>query len=89
MKNYILIYDDCCFYEIVTICYYLKFTNNNIVFCSLNGEKITCTEGTTIEANRALSDIKIEDVLSFILPDEEEAEHTMYFGESVDSYHLK
>lgn len=51
--------------------------------------KITCTEGTTIEANRALSDIKIEDVLSFILPDEEEAEHTMYFGESVDSYRLK
>ena len=32
---------------------------------------------------------KIEDVLSFILPDEEEAEHTMYFGESVDSYRLK
>lgn len=49
MKNYILIYDDCCFYEIVTICYYLKFTNNNIVFCSLNGEKLHVRKGLLLK----------------------------------------
>lgn len=68
MKNYFLIFEDCCFYEIVILSYFFKCTDRVVEFCSINGKNITCMEGFTVEANIALENINVNNVESFILP---------------------
>lgn len=68
MKDIVLLYDDCCIYEIVILNYFLKATESSLVFCSLNGQKITATEGYSILPDAALPDIDLSDVRSFIVP---------------------
>lgn len=68
MKNYVLIFDDCCFYEIVILCYFLKYTKQEVVFCSMDGKKITCMEGFTVDAEIPLHEVEAEDIKAFIIP---------------------
>ena len=53
MKNVFLVYDDCCFYEIVILNYFMKFTGQDVVICSLNGSAITCIEGYSVNVDMA------------------------------------
>ena len=54
MKNVFLVYDDCCFYEIVILNYFMKFTGQDVVICSLNGSAITCIEGYSVNVDLSL-----------------------------------
>ena len=68
MKNVFLVYDDCCFYEIVILNYFMKFTGQDVVICSLNGSAITCMEGYSVNVDMALKDVEIDNIKSFIIP---------------------
>ncbi len=68
MKDIVLLYDDCCIYEIVILNYFLRATGSSLVFCSPDGRKITATEGYSILPDAALPDIDLSDVRSFIVP---------------------
>ena len=68
MKDIVLLYNDCCIYEIVILNYFLKITGSDLVFCSLDGEKITATEGYSIQPDAALKNIDLSEVRSFIVP---------------------
>lgn len=67
MKNIFLVYDDCCFYEIVALSYFLKFSGEEALLCSLNGEAITCMEGYSVNVDIALKCIKKEQIKSLII----------------------
>jgi hypothetical protein len=54
MKDIILLYDDCCIYEIVILNYFLKFTNSEMLFCSVDGQAIQAMEGYSIKCNISL-----------------------------------
>ena len=62
MKNVFLVYDDCCFYEIVILNYFMKFTGQDVVICSLNGSAITCMEGYSVNVDMALKDVEIDNI---------------------------
>ena len=68
MKNVFLVYDDCCFYEIVILNYFMKFTGQDVVICSLNGSAITCMEGYSVNVDMALKDVEIDNIKSLIIP---------------------
>lgn len=68
MKNVFLVYDDCCFYEIVILNYFMKFTGQDVVICSLNGSAITCIEGYSVNVDMALKDVEIDNIKSLIIP---------------------
>lgn len=68
MKDVFLIYDKCCFYEIVILNYFMNFTNCDMIFCSLDGKKIRAIEGYSVNADMALKDIEKEQIRSFIVP---------------------
>ena len=60
MKNVFLVYDDCCFYEIVILNYFMKFTGQDVVICSLNGY--------SVNVDMALKDVEIDNIKSLIIP---------------------
>lgn len=68
MKDIVLLYDDCCIYEIVILNYFLKVTESDLVFCSLDGNMVKATEGYSIQPDTKLEDIDLSDVKSFIVP---------------------
>lgn len=62
MKNIFLVYDNCCFFEIVILSYFMKFTGQETVLCSLDGKAINCMEGYLVNVDTALKDIDINNV---------------------------
>lgn len=62
MKNIFLVYNNCCFYEIVILSYFMKFTGQEVVFCSVNGKEINCMEGYSVNVDMELKDVNIDDV---------------------------
>lgn len=68
MKDIILLYDDCCLYEIVILTYFLKVTESDLAYCSPDGRKITAMEGYAILPDMALADVDLSGVRSFIVP---------------------
>lgn len=68
MKDIILLFNTACIYEIVISNYFLKFTNSNMVFCSLNGTSITSMEGYSIDVNMKFSEIDMNEIRSIIIP---------------------
>ncbi|MGN0298001.1 MAG: DJ-1/PfpI family protein [Lachnospiraceae bacterium] len=68
MKNIILLYDHCCIYEIVILNYFLNFTNQEVVFCSIEGNEIYSMEGYSIKVDMSIRDIDFSNIRSFILP---------------------
>ena len=77
MTNYILIYDDCCFYEIVLLGYFMRYSNMGEQPCSYcmavpaedpHRDTIRTAEGFRVQADTYLEDIDPEEVTSFIIP---------------------
>ncbi len=65
--NYFIIYEDCCFYEIVILNYFIKFTNQEMSFCTPNGIGITCMEGFRVAADLSIEEVKLSNAKSIIL----------------------
>ena len=66
MTNYILIYDDCCFYEIVLLGYFMRYSNMGEQPCSYcmavpaegpHRDTIRTAEGFRVQADTYLEDI--------------------------------
>ena len=57
-----------CIYEIVILNYFLKFTGSEVVFCSIDGRRITSMEGYSINVNAKLPDINAGEIRSIIIP---------------------
>ncbi len=71
MNNYFLIYDDCCFYEIVLLGYFLRYSSSGeqpMFYCSKGGRDINTAEGFTVKADIAVEDIAPEEVRALIIP---------------------
>lgn len=68
MKDVFLVYDKCCFYEIVILNYYMSFSNCDMVFCSLDGNPIKAMEGFSVNVDMSLKDLDKEQIRSFIVP---------------------
>lgn len=68
MKDVFLLYNTSCFYEIVILNYFMSVTNCDMIFCSLDGGAIKATEGFSVNVDRALIDLDIEQIRSFIIP---------------------
>lgn len=67
MKNIFLVYDNCCFYEIVILNYFMKFTEQEVLLCSIDGEAVNCMEGYSVNTDISLDDIDINDVRSLTI----------------------
>lgn len=68
MKDVFLVYDGCCFYEIVILSYFMNFSHCDMVFCSLDGKPIKAMEGFSVNADMSLRDVEMEQIRSFIIP---------------------
>lgn len=71
MTNYFLIYDDCCFYEIVLLGYFLKYSEREeqkISYCAADDREIRTTEGFLVKPDITLNRIPVEEVQSFVIP---------------------
>lgn len=71
MTNYFLIYDDCCFYEIVLLGYFLKYSEQeiqNVKYCAAENREIRTTEGFLVTPDVSFNDIPAEDVRALIIP---------------------
>lgn len=68
MKDIVLLYDDCCIFEIVILNYFLKTTGSKLIFCSLHGKTVRASEGYSLNADVPLEEVDWSDVRSFIVP---------------------
>ena len=68
MKDIVLLYDNCCIYEIVILNYFLKFTDGDILFCSVDGDTVRAAEGYSINPELPLKEIDLSQVRSVIVP---------------------
>ena len=86
MKDVFLIYNKCCFYEIVILNYFMNFSHCDMVFCSLDGKPVRAMEGFTVQADLALRDLDRAQIRSFVLsggniPEIDKAEVHAYLQE--------
>ena len=68
MKDVFIIYNTCCFYEIVILNYFMSCTDCDVLLCSPDGKSIRTTEGYSVNADMALGDVDREQIRSFIIP---------------------
>lgn len=68
MKNIFLVYNNCCFYEIVILSYFMKFSQQETILCSLDGKGIKCMEGYSVNVDMALKDVDINEVRCMTIP---------------------
>lgn len=68
MKDVILLYKDCCIYEIVNTCYYLKYSGADVIFAALDTKPVKTMEGFSINADCLLNEIDLSGVRSLIIP---------------------
>lgn len=68
MKDVFLIYQKCCFYEIVILNYFMSFSHCDMVFCSIDGKPIRAMEGFSVNADLALHDLDREQIRSIVVP---------------------
>ena len=68
MKDVFLIYDGCCFYEIVTLGYFLRFSGSSPLFCAPEGRPVKAMEGFAVQPDVSLEALDKERIRSFILP---------------------
>lgn len=68
MKDVFLVYDKCCFYEIVILSYFMSFSHCDMAFCSLDGKPIRAMEGFSVNADMSLNDLCKEQIRSLALP---------------------
>ncbi len=67
MKDVFLVYDNSCFYEIVVLNYFLKFTGSDMVLCSLDGKAVKTMEGYSVNVDMAFDDVDWNSVRSFVV----------------------
>ena len=68
MKDVFLIYDGCCFYEIVTLGYFMRFSACDLVFCAPEGKPVRAMEGFMVQPDLSLGELNREQIRSLILP---------------------
>ncbi len=68
MINYFIIYDECCFYEMVILSYFMNYTKQDMKFCTLNGKSIKCAEGFCVDSDHSIDEIDVTKARSIILP---------------------
>lgn len=68
MMNYFIIYEECCFYEIVILNYFMNYSKQEMRFCTPNGKIIKCMEGFRVESDLSIKEIDISKARSIILP---------------------
>lgn len=68
MKTVVLLYNTSCIYEIVILNYFLKFTNKNVEFVSVDGKGITSMEGYSLNVNGKLSEVDASNVELMVVP---------------------
>lgn len=68
MKDVFIIYNTCCFYEIVILNYFMSCTGCDVILCSPDGKPIRTAEGYSVNADMALTDMETEQTRSFIIP---------------------
>ena len=68
MKDVFLVYDRCCFYEIVILSYFLNYSHCNLVFCSPDGKPVRAMEGFSVHVDASLEDLDKAQIRSFIVP---------------------
>lgn len=67
MKNVFLIYEQCCFYEITILSYFLSATKEELLFCSPDGKSVRCMEGFCVNADMALKEVNVNEIRSLII----------------------
>ena len=68
MKDVFLVYDRCCFYEIVILSDFLNSAPCNLVFCSPDGKPVRAMEGFSVHVDASLEDLDKAQIRSFIVP---------------------
>lgn len=68
MSNYIYIYPNCVFYEIVLLGYFLKSTNHPVIYCSSEKNSILTWEGFSVTPSITFEEVATHDVTSLIIP---------------------
>lgn len=68
MKDVFLVYDYSCFYEIITLNYFMSFSNCNVLLCSPDGRSVKTMEGYSVNVDTSLSDINPDQIRSFVIP---------------------
>ena len=68
MKDVFLVYDRCCFYEIVILSYFLNYSHCDLVFCSPDGKPVRAMEGFSMHVDASLEDLDKAQIRSFIVP---------------------
>lgn len=68
MKDVFLIYDGCCFYEIVTLSYFMRYSGCDLVFCAPEKKPVRAMEGFTVQPDLSLEEVVCAQVRSLIVP---------------------
>ena len=68
MNDIILLYDDCCIYEIVILNYFMKLTKCEMLLCSAQNRTIRAMEGYSINCDISIDELDCSTVRSFIVP---------------------
>lgn len=68
MKDVFFIYEGCCFYEIVTLSYFMRFSGCDMLFCSPDGRPVRAMEGFTVQPDLSFGALEPAQIRSFILP---------------------
>lgn len=63
-----LVYNKSCFYEIVILNYFMRFSHCEMIFCSLDGQPVRAMEGFSVQVDTSLADLDREQIRSFVLP---------------------
>ena len=67
MKDVILVYDRCCFYEIVILSCFLNDSHCDLVFCSPDGKPVRAMEGFSVHVDASLEDLDKAQIRSFMI----------------------
>ena len=78
MKDVFLIYDNCCFYEIVTLSYFLRYSGCDLVFCAQEDRPVKVMEGFTVQPDLTLGAIETAKALD-LFASEEDLRETVAF----------
>ena len=68
MQTVVILYNTCCIYEIVILNFFLKFTNKNVIFVSVDGKAITSMEGYSMNVLEKLTEIDVTKVELMVVP---------------------
>ena len=68
MKDVVILYNDCCVYEIANTNYYLRYSGADVVFAGLEAGPVRSMEGYSLNTDVTLDTLDLSEVRSLILP---------------------